>query len=168
MLIISVFARQPVIALIRKTVGLVSEGIAEKIVALLSTFLDGILALGSIPRVLAFFGLTLGYWLLNGAATWMLAAAYFPQLPFMAGSFSISVVALAVAIPAGPGFIGPLQAGFKLGLLPFGLSSEDALVVAVAVHGLQVLIFAVFVGIGLLAAPASASAPAAKASPPSA
>lgn len=154
-LIVSVFAKGPVITLIRKTLGVVSESLSEKVVTLLSTFIDGILALGSLPRIISFIFLTLAYWGLNGAATYMLASSYFPQLPFMSGSFSISVVALAVAIPAGPAFLGPMQAGFKFGLSPFGLSAEEALVVAIAVHALQVVIFAVFAGIGVLTAPSA-------------
>ncbi len=84
----------------------------------------------------------------------MLAASYTPsELPLLSGFFTISVVVFAVTIPAGPGFIGPFQVGYVLGLSVFGVARSTAAVISIVAHGLQLIMFALFVGAGMMSAP---------------
>ena len=144
--------RKPAYAVIRGTVGRLSEGLGGRLVALLDRFAEGILVLSSPGRVAGFFALTLVYWGANGWVTWLLAESYAPDVPLMAGPFSISVVVFAIMIPAGPAFAGTLEAGFRFGLAPFGVGAELAAVVALGLHALQLLQMALLAGVGLAAA----------------
>lgn len=151
-LVAAYFARQPVLALLRKVLSPISTGLADKVVKLTETFVDGLAALGSAPRLFSFLFLTAFFWLLNGATTWMLAASYVEGLDFMAGFFAIACTVFAVMIPAGPAFAGTMEAGFRIGLTPYGVDAAEAAVVAIAAHALHLVLMAAFAGAGLLAA----------------
>lgn len=151
-LVAAYFFRQPVLSLLRKVVSPISANLAEKLVHLTETFVDGLAALGSGRRLFSFLFLTAFFWLLNGAATWMLAASYVEGLDFMAGFFSIACTVFAVMIPAGPAFAGTMEAGFRLGLTPYGVAAGEAAVVAIAAHALHLFLMASFAGAGFLAA----------------
>ncbi len=57
------------------------------------------------------------------------------------------IVALAVAAPSAPGFVGVYQAASIAGFSLFGMSKEAAVVYSVVTHGLH---FLIFIGYGLL------------------
>jgi uncharacterized membrane protein YbhN (UPF0104 family) len=151
-LVAAYFARQPVLGLLEKIVSPISKALATKLVHLTSTFLDGLTAVGTAPRFLAFLGLTAFFWLSNGVATWILASSYVGTLPLAAGSFAICTTVFAVMIPAGPAFAGTLEAGFRLGLTPYGVASSETAVIALASHAVHLVMMAAFAGAGLLAA----------------
>lgn len=146
------FMRARVLGLFERLVGRVAPELAKKLVVLISTFLDGLTALGSPLRGLAFLGLTMAYWGVNGYSTYLLARSYGLDVPPIAGSFAVTCVVFAVTVPAGPAFAGTLEAGFLAGLAPFGVSSSDSALVAIAVHVLQLLALAMFAGLGFLSA----------------
>ncbi len=161
-LVAAYFARGPVLAGLRMVVSPLSRGLADKLVGLTSTFIDGLSALGTTTRFLSFVALTAFFWILNGAATWMLANSYIGDLPLSSGVFAICCTVFAVMIPAGPAFAGTMEAGFRLGLTPYGVDASEAAVVAIAAHALHLVLMASFAGIGMLAAEA---APATKDAP---
>ena len=70
----------------------------------------------------------------------------------LAGPFTVSVLVFAVMVPAGPAFIGPMQAGFKAGLAAYGISATDSFVVGIAAHLSTVLGFSLIMAAGFLAA----------------
>jgi glycosyltransferase 2 family protein len=141
---IAYVARGPVLALLERILARVSEGFAKKVVTLLSTFLDGLVALKTPGRLLAYVALTIFYWTVNGWATWLLAVSYGLDVPWMAGPFTISCVVFAVTVPAAPGFAGTLEAGFRVGMVPFGASPDDVVLVALVAHTLQLVMLALF------------------------
>ncbi len=143
-------ARKPVLGLMRKLLGFISENLAEKIVGLISTFLDGLVALGSFSRAVTFIVMTIGYWISNGLLTYALAASYESSLPVVSGLFTISVLVFTVMIPAGPGFAGVFEAGFKFGFTPFGLGESVIAATALVAHAIQMGLMAVFVGLGFI------------------
>jgi hypothetical protein len=53
-------------------------------------------------------------------------------------------VALAVAAPSAPGFIGVYQAGCASGFLLFGLNQETALAYAILTHVIHFIIYVIF------------------------
>lgn len=151
-LIAAALAREPVLGLTRAILRRVSAGLADRVVGLVATFLDGLGALGSAWRAALYIALTLAFWLGNGLFTWVLASSYAESLPVAAGLFTISVLVFAIMIPAGPAFAGTFEAGFKLGFGAFGLDPSSTIVVAVIAHVVQLLMMASFVGIGLAVA----------------
>lgn len=62
-------------------------------------------------------------------------------LDLWVGSVSAVVVALAVAAPSAPGFIGPYQIGCVAGLGLFGISVERATAYSLVTHAFQYIIF---------------------------
>jgi uncharacterized protein (TIRG00374 family) len=151
-LVAAYFVRAPVLSLLRKLVSPISPALAEKLVALTTTFIDGLAGLGSAARFFGFVFLTAFFWLLNGAATWLLANSYTGDLPFSSGSFVICATVFAVMVPAGPAFVGTMELGFRLGLTPYGVGASEAAVVALAAHAIHLVLMALFAGVGFLAA----------------
>ena len=62
------------------------------------------------------------------------------------------MLVFVVMIPAGPAFLGPFHAGFRLGLSPFGVPKAAFQVAAIVAHLIQVVVFAVIAGLGFMAA----------------
>lgn len=145
------FMRAQVLGLLDRILSRISKGLAAKITALLSTFLDGLSALGTPVRGLTFAFLTAVYWGLNGFSTYVLFAGYGLDVPVLSGNFAISCVVFAVTIPAGPAFAGTMEAGFRFGLGPFNVTASDSAVVAIVAHVLTLTVLALFAGLGLLA-----------------
>lgn len=151
-LIVASVARRPALRLVDRILSPISTGLATKVMGLLETFIDGVMVLRTPGRITSFIGLSLVFWLCSGLLTYMLAVSYLDALPLLAGPFVTSVVVFAIMIPAGPGFAGTLEAGFKLGLAPFGVPVDKILVVALAFHAIQVVQLAIIAGAGFLSA----------------
>ncbi|MEZ4752872.1 MAG: lysylphosphatidylglycerol synthase domain-containing protein [Bdellovibrionota bacterium] len=58
----------------------------------------------------------------------------------LAGAITV-ILALAVAAPSAPGFIGVYQTGVIAAFLLFGIDKETAAAYAIATHGYQFIIF---------------------------
>jgi uncharacterized protein (TIRG00374 family) len=157
-LVFGYFARDVFLRLVGRGVGLISRRLAEQITTLLRTFLDGLRGLGSPSRVMAFVGLTLLYWGVVGWTTHALIESLAGPTSWTAGLFSVSVVVFAIMIPAGPAFAGTMEAGFRVGLQPYGIGVETAAAVALVAHLLQLLSFAGIAGVGFLASEDAISA----------
>ncbi len=74
------------------------------------------------------------------------------EIPFVSGGIAVStIVALAVASPGAPGFVGQFELGAKIALVDmFKVSPEAAIAYAILVHATQFLI-QVLVGVVFLA-----------------
>ncbi len=151
-LLAAAVAREPVLGLTRLVLRRVSATLADRVVGLIGTFLDGLAALGSAYRAAAYIGLTVVYWTGSGLLTWYLAVSYAPELPVVSGIFTIGVLVFAVMIPAGPAFAGTFEIGFKYGFGAFGLATATTGAIAVVAHVGQIAMMAGFIGAGLLVA----------------
>ena len=127
----------------------VSPALAEKVVHLISTFLDGVAILGSPLRASLYLLLTVLYWGGSGVLIWLLARSYSPDIPLVSGLFTMAVLVFAVMIPAGPAFAGTFEVGFKLGFGAFGLDSDAVVVTAVVAHVAQVLSICILIATGV-------------------
>ncbi len=152
-LVATYFARERMVRLVHAISAPVSPAIGERVAGLATTFVDGLASMRSLPRLVGFLATTFVYWGVNGAATWMLARTYVAALDFFAGAFTVAVTVFAVALPAAPGFAGTLEAGYRLGLAPFGVDASHAAVVAVVAHGVQLVFMGAIAGIGAWVAP---------------
>jgi len=140
------------LGLVRRILSIASPALAEKVVDLLATFVEGLKPLARPSRVIGFIVLTAVYWSVSGLITVMLVRSYGIDVPVVAGPFTITVLVFAVMIPAGPAFVGPMQAGFRLGLAPFGVDAASAFVVSTAAHLTQIVLMALVMGVGFLSA----------------
>lgn len=126
--------------------------LAERFARLFSVFVEGLRPLMAPRRLLMFVLLTVLYWAINGGVTTVLARSYGLDVPLVAGPFAIVLVVFAVTLPAGPAFAGTLQLGFLLGLKPFGVTDDEAALVAISVHLIQIVSQALLMGVGFLTA----------------
>ena len=138
---------------VHRILGRFSMSLATKVSELLESFLVGLKPLGQLKSAFFFVLLTVAYWGLNGLVTGLLIQSYGIEVPLLAGPFTVSVLVFAVMVPAGPAFIGPMQAGFRAGLAAYAVSATDALVVGITAHLATVLCFSVILAAGFLAAP---------------
>lgn len=151
-LIVACVARRQALALVRKLGTPISERLTEAVVGLLDKFIDGAMVLRKPSRLVPFIAISLFYWLSAGALAWYLFGSYLPDVPLVSGYFTTSVGAFMIMIPAAPGFAGTLEAGFKLGMKPFGVSSDDTAVIAIAFHAIQLALMVITGIVGLLLA----------------
>jgi glycosyltransferase 2 family protein len=101
--------------------------------ALLS-FAEGLTVLRHPKLFLGVFGWTVAHWLLNAFAFWIGFQAVGIDAPYSAALMLQGVIAIGVAVPSAPGFVGVFQAFARLGLALYGVSEELAVTWAVAFH----------------------------------
>ncbi|MBI2372980.1 MAG: flippase-like domain-containing protein [Deltaproteobacteria bacterium] len=150
-LVVMALMRERAVAMAKHVLSPLPAAIAKKLLELISSFLEGVHALASVRRSFMFVLLTAIYWAASGWSFSLIAASYGLELPLIAGPFTVSALVFTVMIPAAPGFAGTYELGVRLGLAPFGVSGQDAAVVAVASHIVQLGIQALILGAGLLA-----------------
>lgn len=122
---------------IRKVVGLVSEGLAEKIIAVLQGFFTALRLLSNLRLATLYTGLTLAIWGLSGVGIWVLFSA-FPgstsELPMLAAFTTLSVLVVGIMIPAGPGTVGVFHWAVVFALGMFMVEESAGLLVATSLH----------------------------------
>lgn len=116
-------ARDRTVSLLRRTIGLVSTGLADKITHLALTFIDGLLILRSPAAVAQFFGVTAVYWGVVGVGYWIMATSFGLALPVVGGYAMMCCVVVGMMIPNSPGNVGSF---WYFMLLPVGLWGVDA------------------------------------------
>jgi uncharacterized protein (TIRG00374 family) len=113
------------------------DHLGEKITGTLASFIAG-LRLPSRPVDLAaLFVSSLVIWAL---ATWpidLVLKAFGIDLPLTASMFIIVFLVFAVMVPAAPGFIGTFHAACVYGLMAFRVPLEQAMSVALVIHGIN-------------------------------
>jgi hypothetical protein len=111
--------REPAGRLLRRTVGLVSPGLAERLAGMLEAFTDGLAVVPSARKVAQYLVYTVLFWGGAAAGQYTVARAF----GFHLGAFeSLSILTMQVMgamIPAGPGMIGTTQFFTMLGLSLF-------------------------------------------------
>ena len=105
---------------------------------------DGLRFLPSVRHTGPFVLLTAGYWLLNGAAAWLLARAVgFENVTFWQGCVIVGALALGFLIPNAPGFFGTFQASVYAGLLlyhPLGVVEQAGAAYVLLIYTGQLVI----------------------------
>lgn len=102
--------------LLHATVGRLSRGVALKLEAMMSGFVDGVSSLRRGGTLLQFLGMTVVYWTANALGIWMLAHAFHIDVPIWAGFGLLAVLVVGIMLPAGPGFLGNFQLFLTEGL----------------------------------------------------
>ncbi len=124
---------------------------------LLDRLLDGITPIGSARGLATTLGWTTIAWTVSIAEGFVLMAMFYDQPDLRSTLLMIAMGALAVALPAVPGNVGPFEAAVIAGLTFGGLLHSDspdaraqALAYAVTVHVVNTGMYAFFGWIGLV------------------
>jgi uncharacterized protein (TIRG00374 family) len=126
------------IALLSVVLGILPARLSEALLGIVRQFADGLASLRS--------GSAIGLAVVYSMAIWTTLALSFGfglsaldlPVPWVRGALSLTaIVAIAVAIPGGPGFIGMFQVGCEVGLGVYGIGKSVAFSYSVLVHVLQ-------------------------------
>ena len=121
--------------LARAIAAMLPSAAGAKLIQTSTSFLSGLAVLRQPIVLLRVLLWSLLLWLWMAAGFWLAFRAFDIPLGFTAAMFTQCVVSLFVAIPAGPGYIGTLQAGVAVGVHEvFGIPTEPTLALAVAYH----------------------------------
>jgi len=123
------------------------EKLSGPVLRAVHQFADGLGALKSGSAVALAVGYSLAVWLTLAVTFGLGLSALDLPVPRIRGALSLTtMVAIAVAVPGGPGFIGMFQVGCEVGLALYGVGKSLAFSYSVLVHVLQ---FASTVLVGL-------------------
>lgn len=111
--------------------------VAEKVIPLLGSFIEGV-RLSSKPAEL--FALLCSSLVIWAFAIWpvdLLLRSFGIILPITASMFIMVFLVFAVMVPAAPGYVGTYHAACVYGLMAFNIQKEKALSVALMIHGVS-------------------------------
>lgn len=107
------------------------EGLAEH----LDSFVQGLQLLRRPSSLVKALAWSLALWVWMAASFWAGFRAFGIELDAVAALFTQCAVSVFVAIPAGPGFLGTMQAGIAVSVQEvFGVTAEQTLSLAVGYH----------------------------------
>jgi uncharacterized membrane protein YbhN (UPF0104 family) len=113
-------------AVLEKFLFLFPHHLKEKLVNLLHAFISGLQVFENKKQLLWIGGLSLMIWLLNASAVYVLCYSFNIDLSFAGACFVIVCLALAVALPQAPGFIGVFHIATQKSLDVFGVGLSSA------------------------------------------
>jgi uncharacterized protein (TIRG00374 family) len=120
---------------------------SERLLLAVHQFADGLASLKSAAAIAVALLYSLAVWLALAVTFGLGLSALDLPVPWLRGALSVTaIVAIAVSIPGGPGFIGMFQVGCEVALGLYGIEKSIAFGYSVVVHVLQ---FASTVAIGL-------------------
>lgn len=111
-------ARDWTVATVRALLGRVSPGLADKVVGLLTAFVDGLKLLQSPWHVAQFLILTGVYWAINGVGVYTIAHGFGLDIPLSGAYAMVACIVVGMMIPNAPGNVGSF---WYFLLLPAGL-----------------------------------------------
>ncbi len=121
-LLLARWRRAGTLGVLRRLGEPISKPLTDKVLALVDGFLEGVGALPNRRLVVSLFTLTAVYWGANIAGHWFLlqaAGVVGPDgqdLGLVQAAAVMSVLAIGIILPAGPGFAGNFEAAARLGL----------------------------------------------------
>ncbi|MBK7586539.1 MAG: flippase-like domain-containing protein [Myxococcales bacterium] len=103
-----------------RVVGIVSKRLAAWLAERVEKVASGLSFLPQWRYTVPFLLVTVCYWLLNAAASWLLCwGAGFDQITYVEACVSMGVLALGILLPNAPGFFGAFQISIYAGLAMF-------------------------------------------------
>ena len=133
MLLLLVFPR-PLVRVAERAARFLPEKAARLVVDVLEAFLDGLKVFQSPILIVKAVVWSVGIWLWQSLSFWVAFMAFGIHVGFAVALFVNGTVALAVAVPAAPGFIGTFQAGVTAGLGVYGVPEAAAVAVSLGFH----------------------------------
>ncbi len=108
---------------------------SAKLVGILEDMRNGMEALRSPARIIGVALWSIGLWLLNGLSFYVMFLAFDIQVNFAGALLMQGVLALGIAVPSAPGYVGIFEAAIKLVLVTlYGVSVDVALAYALTYH----------------------------------
>jgi len=99
-----------------RVLGLFSVKLKDAVLGVLDRFWTGLQALPNRRYIFLFVVMSIAYWGLNGTGFWILARGCGLDLPFVGAIAGMTIVAVGIMLPSGPGFFGNFQVGTLLSL----------------------------------------------------
>jgi len=127
-------ARAHVLRLVAGVLSPVSHKLATRVAGMVDAFADGLRALPDWRAMLVVIGWTVVYWLASGFGYYFAFRAFGWVVPLTAGFTLVSVLVIAIMIPAGPGFVGTFQAGVVAGLAIYGIGLDEATAYGIVIY----------------------------------
>ena len=138
--------RETVLELTERLLRPISPALGKRLVGMLAAFVSGLRSLPDIKALASTTLWTAVYWLANGFGYYFCMLAFGWNLPVTAAFTLVSILVIAIMIPAGPGFLGTFQGGILAGLTIYGVDATGAAAFGLLVYPLGVL---ATVGFGL-------------------
>lgn len=111
-----------------------SPGLADRIVGLIGGIRQGLTALRSPSRLAGVIFWSLVLWLTNALAFYICFDAFGISAPFVGALLLQGLLALGIALPSTPGFIGPFEAAIVAALGLYGVPKDIAFSYALTFH----------------------------------
>jgi len=102
-------------------------------------FLTGVAPLKELRTAWAVAGLSAALWALNTALFWGVSLGFGLGITVVQAGGVLAAIALGVALPSTPGFLGIYEAAGVLALTAMGVDKAPALAFVLALHGAQIL-----------------------------
>jgi uncharacterized protein (TIRG00374 family) len=148
-IILAVFRRARLEALLNFLLRLCPHRWAEPLSRWSRHFLDGFQIIGDGPRLFQILLLSFLIWLIDALAIYILFPAFNLTLPPVAAFVLMVILMIGIAVPTAPGFIGNWHYSCVLGLSLFGIAKTEALTFAIVYHFLSISFTAV-IGLAFL------------------
>ena len=116
----------------------------------IEAFFAGLSALTDVRRFLKVLGLMVVNWFLAVVAQFLLLRAFVPSAHLLWAVFGQGIVALGVAVPSSPAYVGVLEAAWVGALSLVGVAPAEALAYAFASHLLNIAVTGLIGGYALL------------------
>jgi len=129
MILLLLFPR-PLVRAVEGVARFLPKALARLVVDVLEAFLDGLTVLRSPMLLFQAVIWSVWIWLFQSLSFWVAFMAFGIHVGFDVALFLNGTVALAVAAPAAPGFLGTFQAGVTGGLGVYGVSEAAAVAVS--------------------------------------
>jgi uncharacterized protein (TIRG00374 family) len=133
MVFLLVFPR-PVVELVGRMAAFLPKKMARLVVDVMEAFLEGLKVLQRPPLLVSAVLWSFWIWLVQSLSFWVAFRAFGIHVGFDVALFVNGTVALAVAVPAAPGFVGTFQTGVVGGLSVYGASGASAVALSLGFH----------------------------------
>lgn len=128
--------------------------VGAKVLGILEAFLDGLVVLPSLKRLVHFVALTFVYWGALGIGMMLMARAVgIMDLSWLGAFALLTVLTVGIMVPAGPGFTGTFELALKAGFALLILSGDSMALISVYAVVLHVAQLVVQVGFGVACLP---------------
>ena len=130
---------EKVSVIIEKLIFFLPHNLKDKLINLLHSFMAGLQILESRKQLVRIGILSLFIWLFNAVPVYILAFSFKIELSFVGSCFVIICIALAVALPQAPGFIGVFHIATQKSLEIFGVGLSLAQSYAILLWAITVI-----------------------------
>jgi uncharacterized protein (TIRG00374 family) len=124
----------------------------ERASAFLQPFVEGLGGVSSLRTFAAGMGLSIFAWLVSGFNAWVLMLAFWrsSEVPLVMGQLAVAAAGLGIAVPAAPSGVGPFHAAVIGVLTAVGYNADVSRSYAFVLHAMNVVVTALFGGLGLM------------------